>query len=216
MKIDVITLHAVQNYGSALQAFATQAFLEQHGCDVRIINYVRENVRPENLYKTWGKGNPFKAMIMVPTVHRWKHVFSDFCRKNLHLTDGIYTSENDFAKFPLEADIYCTGSDQVWNSKWNRGIISPLYLSFVPDCKYKFAFSASFGQSCLDVDEVNATEKYIDRYNKISVRESSAVKILEDQYGYHGAVHLLDPTLCVDSTFGGNIRHREQSRRTTY
>lgn len=63
MRIDVITLHAVQNYGSVLQALATQEFLKQHGCTVRIINYIRENVRPENLLKTWGKGNPLKSAI---------------------------------------------------------------------------------------------------------------------------------------------------------
>ena len=32
IKIDVITLHAVQNYGSVLQALATQEILKQHGC----------------------------------------------------------------------------------------------------------------------------------------------------------------------------------------
>lgn len=30
IKIDVITLHAVQNYGSVLQALATQEILKQH------------------------------------------------------------------------------------------------------------------------------------------------------------------------------------------
>lgn len=43
IKIDVITLHAVQNYGSVLQALATQEILKQHGCDVTIIDYVRED-----------------------------------------------------------------------------------------------------------------------------------------------------------------------------
>lgn len=51
IKVDVITLHAVQNYGSVLQALATQEILKQHGCDVTIIDYVREDVRYENLVK---------------------------------------------------------------------------------------------------------------------------------------------------------------------
>lgn len=38
IKVDVITLHAVQNYGSVLQALATQEILKQHGCDVTIID----------------------------------------------------------------------------------------------------------------------------------------------------------------------------------
>ena len=200
-KIGIITLHAVKNYGSVLQAFATQSFFEKHGCEVQIINYVRENCRPENLYKTYGMGNPVKMILMAPTIHRWRHVFGDFCEQYLHLTNGIYTSEDDFTQLPLDADLYCTGSDQVWNSKWNRGILPPLYLSFVPDHKYKFAFSASFGQSRLGEDEANATREYIRRYARISVRESSAVEILEEQYKYHGSVHILDPTLCLGADF---------------
>lgn len=36
-KIDVITLHAVKNYGSVLQTFATQEKLRQLGCEVEVI-----------------------------------------------------------------------------------------------------------------------------------------------------------------------------------
>jgi len=45
VRVDVITLHAVQNYGSVLQALATQKLLEKHGCEVKIINYIREDVK---------------------------------------------------------------------------------------------------------------------------------------------------------------------------
>lgn len=212
MRVDVITLQAVKNYGSVLQAFATQSFFEKHGCEVKIINYVRENCRTENLYKTYGVGNPIKVILMAPTIHRWKHVFGEFCEQYLHLTDGIYTSEEDFEHLPLEADLYCTGSDQVWNSKWNRGIIPQLYLSFVPDDKYKFAFSASFGQSRLEDEEVTETHEFISRYARISVRESSAVKILEEQYQYQGAVHILDPTLCMDADFWRKYAPKRKTR----
>lgn len=201
MKIDIITLHAVQNYGSVLQAFATQEFLKQHGCDVTIINYIRENVKYENLLESWSHGNPVKAAVMIPTIRRWKKVFETFCENNLNLTDKVYTTEEDFKAYPLTADAYCTGSDQVWNSKWNKGIIPPLYLSFVPADKFKFAFSASFGQSRLEQSEVDTTRKYIEQYNYISVREDSAKKIVEEQYGYNEAVHLLDPTLIMPGSF---------------
>lgn len=201
MRIDVITLHAVQNYGSALQALATQELLKKHGCDVRIINYVRENVRPENLLKTWGKGNIVKMIVMLPTVIRWKKVFSQFIRDNLNITPDVLTFPDDFKSYVLDADAYCTGSDQVWNSKWNRGVIPSLYLDFVPDTFYKFSFSASFGQDVLSEDEVRLTEKYINQYKKISVRESSAKRIIENQYGYKEATQLVDPTVCVSGEF---------------
>ena len=201
MKIDIITLHAVQNYGSALQAFATQEILKQHGCDVTVINYVRENVRPENLMKTWSKGNFLKAVAIFPTILRWKKVFAGFTQEYLNLSNKVYTDEEDFAAYPLSADAYCTGSDQVWNSQWNKGILPCLYLSFIPKSQYKFSFAASFGQDHLDEDEVLKTKPFLDEYRKISVREDSAIEILEKQYLIKDCVHLVDPTLCVSGEF---------------
>ena len=78
----------------------------------------------------------------------------------MNLTDRSYTTEDDFKNYPLDADMFCTGSDQVWNSKWNQGIISSLYLSFVPEDKFRFSLAASFGQDKLSQDEVKATKKY--------------------------------------------------------
>lgn len=201
MKVDIITMHAVQNYGSALQAFATQELFKQHGCEATIINYVREDIKFENLVNTWSNGNPIKALAIIPTIKRWKHVFGGFCKKHLNLTDTVYTTNEDFKNYSSDADIYCTGSDQVWNSKWNNGIILPLYLSFIPKEKFKIAFSASFGKSEIDEEEIEATKEYINQYNYISVRESSAKRIIEQQYEYPEAVHLLDPTLSVSPEF---------------
>lgn len=195
LRIDIITMDAVQNYGSVLQAFATKKFFESQNCDVTIINYVREDVKYDNLIKSWSKGNPIKALVMFPTVKRWKKVFQTFRENNLNLSKLCYTTEEDFISYPLNADAYCTGSDQVWNSVWNNGIINPLYLSFVPDDKFKFAFAASFGQERLSQEEVDATKKYIDAYKFISVREDSAKRIVEQQYAYPNVVRVLDPTL---------------------
>ena len=86
IKIDVITLHSVQNYGSALQAFATQELFKQHSCDVTIINYIRADVRYENLVKKWSEGNPIKALAIIPTIIRWKRVFQTFTKQFLTLT----------------------------------------------------------------------------------------------------------------------------------
>ena len=201
IKIDIITLHAVQNYGSVLQALATQELLKQYGCDVTIIDYIREDVRYKNLVKKWSGGNPIKALAIFPTILRWKKVFQSFTKQYLNLSKETYTSSDDFRNYPLKADVYCTGSDQVWNSQWNQGILPCLYLDFIPADKYKFAFSASFGQSRLSEDEVKRTKAYLEQYNKISVREREAKTILEKQYHIKNSVHLVDPTLCVSGDF---------------
>ena len=68
MKISVITRHAVTNYGSLLQAYATQEALERLGQTVEIVDYVRRDEEPINFERTmlaskpnWNK-NPFRRL----------------------------------------------------------------------------------------------------------------------------------------------------------
>ena len=209
MKIDIITLHAVKNYGSVLQALATQELFKEAGFEVTIIDYVKEESKNENLMRFWGGRNPLKCLIVAPTLKRWKKVFDGFCREHLNLTSIQYTTEEDFKDYILDADVYCTGSDQVWNSVWNNGLLKPLYLSFVPSDRCKIAFSASFGQQRLSQEEIDATRSLINEYRMITVREESAVSILKEQYGYEKVEQILDPTLC----FSGEFWRQYESKR---
>lgn len=201
MKMELITLQAVKNYGSVLQALATQELFMSHGLDVSIINYQKKESRFENLLKLWAGKNPIKALVILPSLLRWRKVFDGFCKEYLNISGKIYTTDQDFESYPINSDLYCTGSDQVWNSKWNNGILAPLYLSFVPQDKFKFSFAASFGQERLSQNEVDETKRYIDQYKYISVREDSAKRIVQEQYGYSEVTHIIDPTLCVDGDF---------------
>ena len=45
MKIGLVTIFDVPNYGSVLQAFATKKVLELLGNDVSTINYTRKRLR---------------------------------------------------------------------------------------------------------------------------------------------------------------------------
>ena len=217
MKIDLITLQAVNNYGSVLQAFATQEFFRQHDCDVRIINYARKDLYDDS--RLWPsvrnslRGSILKLPLRIADAvlrhFKRKKTYGRFRNEYLNITkDKQYIAAKDFEGYESDADAFCTGSDQVWNSFWNRGILPPFYLSFVPEGSYKFAFSASFGKTEISPEEVQETQKYIDDYRHISVREDSAVKILNEQYNYHRAVHIQDPTLCINpETWRKYVKH---------
>ena len=49
MKVDVITRHAIGNYGSILQAYATQRVFEKIGYECDIIDYQREEEKGKNI-----------------------------------------------------------------------------------------------------------------------------------------------------------------------
>lgn len=201
MKAAVITLHTVCNYGTALQTFATQEKMREYFDEVCFIDYRREDTYGIGLLRTFTRGNPLKALPVLPTIWRWKRVFGSFLKKYIHTGEKEYHNDLDMEKFEDCADIYFTGSDQMWNTGWNRGIVAPFYLSFVPEKKPKYAYATSFGMSVLEEDDVMQSIRYIRKYKRITVREKSGVDILKRQYGYEHAYQVLDPTLAMSAEF---------------
>ena len=49
MKISLLTLQYIPNYGSVLQTYATQFLFASAGCEVEVVNYVRPNCRRTNI-----------------------------------------------------------------------------------------------------------------------------------------------------------------------
>ena len=112
------------------------------------------------------------------------------------MTDKTYKNNEELIKNTPKADIYCTGSDQVWNSDWNGGIDKALFLDFAPNNKRKIAYAASFGKNQLDEFEIKETKKMLKKYKKISLRESNGVKIMES-LGIDDTINVVDPTLLL-------------------
>lgn len=205
----VITLHSVCNYGTQLQVYATQEKLKEYFEDVCFIDYRRADTYGIGLLKTFTKGNPIKALIVFPTLLYWKKIFGGFLKKNICLSEKIYRKDEDFQNFVSDADVYFSGSDQVWNSGWNKGVIAPFYLSFVDKKKIKAAYASSFGRNQISDLEVEDSCQYINQFDYISVREKSGVEILKKQFGYEGAIQLVDPTLAMPSEFWRKVSKRK-------
>ncbi len=97
-------------------------------------------------------------------------------------------------KDPPKADIYVSGSDQVWNSKYNHGVDGSYYLNFV-ESKHKYSFVSSFGRDRLSDTEAEQVEPMLQDFVALTVREQSAVSIL-NKMGINGFC-LIDPTLQI-------------------
>jgi hypothetical protein len=205
-KITIITLQNVRNYGSVLQALATQFFFESLGLEVDFINYLRENISsPAARAKDWCKGMIFLkkwiyTVLLYPTFLRQDVIFKKFLEKHLHVQPCIMRTKEDFARLSITSDIYCTGSDQTWNSTWNGGILPEVFLDFVPDNVMKISYAASIGKDKLNDWEKTAIKKFLQRYAAISVRENTAVEIIKS-LGFENVVQVLDPTLQMSRDF---------------
>ena len=206
MKIDIITLHRAENYGSVLQTFALQAVLEQMGQSVRILDYHPERYTNRGKLRRLKKqskkfSNPlllFLAKCLIyPSYLKKNRVFCAFIDKYLKLSDFSFaTNEEAARRLDDWADIYCTGSDQVWNSHWNECVEKALFLDFIPKGKKAFSYASSIGLSQLPAEEIDLTHRLLEKYDWISVREDSGVQILKDM-GRKDVVQCLDPTLLL-------------------
>ena len=213
MKASVITLHTVDNYGSVMQTYATQQILKKCGCDVEFIDYWRRDNLPESraekmlegstlqkLKPLWG-ANKFThratVSILKIVLEKKKSPMWKFLQERVNLTKSRYCSYDQLKANPPLADIYITGSDQVWNSIWNKGIDLAYFLDFAPAGKPRIAFSASIGREQLNEEEIPETKHLLEKYNAISVREQSAVEILASMDIKSTLV--LDPTLMLEA-----------------
>lgn len=211
MKADIITMHMIKNYGSALQTYATAQVLQRFGYESEFIDYWRKNTLPETIAPqllqtvTMQKLKPIWGSCQLATkvttkLLQWmlEYVKSSpwkFMESHVQLTPERYKSYEALQENPPEADIYVTGSDQVWNSIYNEGLDKAYYLDFAPADKPRIAFAASIGKSKLDADEILPMKKLLEKYKAISVREASAVTLLHDM-GIQAQL-ILDPTLML-------------------
>ena len=195
-KIAFLTIHVGENFGSNLQTIATAEVIKKTGNEPILINYCPRRVARKHywldaIYK------PLKLLwriLYAPIHYKNLHIYEGFLEKNCVLTAPIYDEDDFVARCP-QADVYITGSDQVWNSVHN-GELNKRYYFDGMDVR-KVAFASSFGIETLPEDEYNEVKHMLASYSAISVRESSAKDIV-NRMGYN-ATHLLDPTLMLNS-----------------
>jgi hypothetical protein len=205
MKISLITLHNIRNYGSVLQTYATQKMFSRLGFEVEVVDYYRKNIQDDVLVQKWIKSSHFWSrnlflrllgkMNITYSFKKQKIVFEAFLRKYINRTKIKYFHYESLLINPPKADIYCTGSDQVWNSIYNDGIDKAYYLDYAPANAYCFAYSASIGMEELYENEKDQIKQLLNKYQFISVRENSALSILKD-LGINAEL-VLDPTLML-------------------
>ena len=205
MKINIITLHRGENYGSVLQTFALQEELKEQGCSVRVLDYIPYRCTNRGLlHKLKNKSPKFKnpllllaaRILIYPSYMRKNRVFADYLKRNIDLSDVKFSLSDEAKGLFDDADIFCTGSDQVWNSHWNDGIDKALFLDFAPKGKMCFSYAASIGLSSLPENEKEETKRLLEKYEFLSMREDSGVAILKE-LGLD-SVQVLDPTLLFD------------------
>lgn len=200
MNVKVITRHAPSNYGSLLQSIATNKAIERLGHQSLIIDYKRKDER--GFRKVWTEarrksGNPLKqclyAVIRYPIERLAEKRFDRMRVQYLSMTE-LCSTHKDLEN--LQADVFMTGSDQVWGPMVNGTFDAVYFLNFVHSGK-KVSYAASFGKTVFEQVVVNQYKKMLASYDKIAVREDSAVELLKSWELDNCIGQVLDPTLLL-------------------
>lgn len=193
-----ITVHVGFNFGSKLQAVATQETLKKAGCnEVVCVNYIPPRVEEKRYWKD-ALQSPvrFIRRVLFYPVHLYsKHKYDGYLQEYCNLSEPIYSTDDFTSKCP-KADVYVSGSDQLWNYKHNEGRDKHYFFEGIEG--KKIAYASSIGMTELPADYAEYMKSQLSGYSAISVRESSAVDILKG-WGLNSTL-VLDPTFMLDKS----------------
>lgn len=198
-KIGIVTIYDVPNYGSVLQAFATQKIFEKNGCETKFIVYDRYN-RWLVSHSGQVRPNPIRTMVHrlgIKRLHR-KMIHLDSFKKKYFNESRLYRDLEDLKNENWsDYDLFVVGSDQVWNPRFCYGD-SYYMLSFIPKCKKRISVASSFAVQQLPDFLIDKYRKYLNKFDALSVREDNGISIINKQLGINKEVMLLlDPTLLL-------------------
>lgn len=210
-KVKTITCHEVYNHGATLQELALLDYLDELGFDAETISYKPDYLtKPHQIFScenpNWNKHIITKLIYIVlkapqkiRNIKRRKN-FDIFSKKHIKSTALIYKSNEALKENIPKATAYICGSDQIWNSLHNNGKDPAFYLDFAPEESIKISYAASFATEQISEDIKAFVRKKVSYLNKISVRETSAVKILND-IGIQKVTHVCDPVFLRSRDF---------------
>lgn len=205
MRVGILTFHRATNYGTALQAFATQKGLQKLNIDAQVIDY-----RPEYIERTLhqrklrdAKSLKDVASICINAVlypgmaKRKSENFKRFFRE-MNISGKKCYNATEVEKLAQSYDAVLSGSDQLFN----KNITGDDMTYFLPfEHRKKLSFSSSFGERELSVERIGEIAPYLCDFDSLSVREKTAQDILSNMRESYpqlkSATSVLDPTFLL-------------------
>ena len=210
--IGIITIVKVNNYGAELQAFALQRKLNLMGYKAEIIDYLfykNKNFKKEKISRPY-YNFPLKKRVkefLLPIIEEMKSLphyknyknrirgFERFHDKYTRFSPVRYYSYSQLYTNPPVYDVYCVGSDQVWNPNCYTSL-NPYFLTFAPKSSKKIAYASSFGVKNLPNDAKHIYKENLGQLTHISTREKTGIRIIKDLTGREAKL-VLDPTFLL-------------------
>lgn len=200
------------NYGTFLQAFATQAAIRALGYETEILNINSVIHHVSSARKRYF----LKQLLNIAELISYRHTISAIVAKKLNKTYRCYMlrREKCFKEFSDKQfsigkkcdgwqglSQHCenfssivVGSDQLWRP---ANIAGNFYtLNFVPDHINKVSYATSFGLKEIRPNQKDIASAFLGRIQYLSCREESGTNIIKNLTGRSAKV-VCDPTLLL-------------------
>lgn len=174
--IGIMNFWYVPNRGAILTNYALNEFLKEAGYNAKTINYYPRIER--KLHK--------------------KSISEKFEKKYLSLTK--YCKDYiDLKSLNHEIGTFIVGSDQVFRDWCVHHHRDKYFLNFATEDAKKIACAASFGIPYYDgpIESKNIMQKYLQRFDAISTRETNGVDILKKDFNIEGT-QIFDPVFFIN------------------
>lgn len=203
MRIGIVTIPDITNYGNRLQNYAVSRVLQQkYGCDVVSLASYKEKAFENGNYVLWTKNFIARKLCSFPElaekrfgggITRWAN-FYQWNKKNIP-TRNSYSHTCLPDSINSEYDLFFAGSDQIWNYRFPGTKYDDYFLKFAED-KKKAALSGSFGVESIPAEWRQTYMDGLSGFAHISVREEAGAKIIKELIGRDVPV-LVDPVMLL-------------------
>lgn len=210
-KVGIVSCYFKNNYGSALQAYATKRILDNNGIPNETIK-VDDNIDFKKGKKKYYISQILNFNFIKSKFGMIKLKFDKLINKELKQNITIRNKKYDEFRKEFNLSRSCTdykglkqlaeekysdvivGSDQLWLPV---NVVSNYYtLNWVPEEINKISYSTSFGISNIPKKYKEQYKKFLERINFLSVREESGVKIIKEITNIDAKL-VCDPTLLL-------------------
>ena len=194
MKIGIVTIFDNNNQGNRLQNYALQEMLGRYSGTVETIKNKpqRKSLKQRLMSASFLAESPCVNRMVGK---RRKAEMLWFNKKHLKISRQSVCCEDAFRVLKEKCDMYCSGSDQIWNPAIGRANLFD-FLGFA-DRERTFSYAASFGIDEIPEQYKEAVRKGLQHIKYISVREDAGKRIVEELTGRTDVEVLVDPTMLL-------------------
>jgi len=196
----VIATFIYTNYGGILQAYALQKYLKKFdNLDVYNLDFRTQwHINDSRIFNLYGNvkskiGQIIFSLLRYSHLAKRKKRTEFFKLKYFNFTERFYSSDQ-FVKLPPKADIYITGSDQVFNP--NGKYIDVFFLNFKKKNFKKIAYAASFGINEFTAEIEDKIKPLLLDFDAMSCREKSGTDFL-NKISSKNVIHSVDPSFLL-------------------